>query len=74
MKGKLYSPLKDISLFEKVQIDQIAKTLIWPNGADFDSETLRNWDFQKESLKEIMKNWWKYKQGVFKNKNINDPR
>ena len=41
--GRLNGPLRDLKVFEQVQLDAEAGTLIWPNGADFDPETLRNW-------------------------------
>ena len=41
--GNLYGPLRDTVFFAQVEIDPIAHTLVWPNGADFDPETLRNW-------------------------------
>ena len=43
LEGKLYAPLKDRSMFEQVHIDPEVHTLVWPNGADFDPATLRNW-------------------------------
>lgn len=41
--GNLYGPLRNPEVFAQVEIDPIARTLVWPNGADFDPETLRNW-------------------------------
>jgi len=41
--GQMWGPLRDLALFNQVQIDPVAHTLTWPNGADFDAETLRNW-------------------------------
>ncbi|MDM8537001.1 DUF2442 domain-containing protein [Desulfobacterales bacterium HSG17] len=43
LAGKIYGSLKDISLFNQVKIDPEVQTLVWPNGADFDPETLHNW-------------------------------
>ena len=43
LHGELWGPLRDFNLFNQVEIDPIARTLSWPNGADFDPETLRNW-------------------------------
>ena len=37
LKGELYGPLQDPSLFDQVQLDPEAHTLVWPNGADFDT-------------------------------------
>lgn len=41
--GNLYGPLRDPEVFAQVEIDPISHTLVWPTGADFDPETLRNW-------------------------------
>ena len=41
--GYYHGPLRDHTLFNQVKIDPNIHTLVWPNGADFDPETLRNW-------------------------------
>ena len=41
--GELYGPLRDEKLFNQVEIDPEVHTLTWPNGADFDPETLHDW-------------------------------
>jgi hypothetical protein len=47
--GAMWGALRDLTLFRQVSIDPIARTLSWPNGADFDPETLRNWpEYQAE--------------------------
>jgi hypothetical protein len=43
LAGELYGPLRDLSLFNQVQIDPEVHTLVWPNGADFDPATLHDW-------------------------------
>ena len=43
LRGELYGPLRDLALFNQVQIDPQARTLVWPNGADFDPATLHEW-------------------------------
>lgn len=43
LAGELYGPLKDLALFNQVQIDPEVYTLVWPNGADFDPATLHDW-------------------------------
>ena len=48
--GELYGPLRDLALFNQVQIDPEAHTLVWPNGADFDPATLHNWPQQTAEL------------------------
>lgn len=41
--GELFGPLRDLVLFNQVTLDPVAHTVTWPNGADFDPETLRHW-------------------------------
>ena len=41
--GNLYGPLRDPAVFAQVEIDLISRTLVWPDGAGFHPETLRNW-------------------------------
>jgi hypothetical protein len=43
LSGPLYGPLRDPTLFNSVKIDPEIHTLVWPNGADFDPETLHDW-------------------------------
>ena len=40
LAGELYRPLRDLTLFNQVQIDPEVHTLVWPNSADFDPTTL----------------------------------
>ena len=39
----LYSALRDNEVFAQVKIDTEVGTLVWPNGADFDPDTLYHW-------------------------------
>jgi hypothetical protein len=48
--GNLYAPLKDLTFFAQVRLDPEWDTLVWPNGADFDPETLRNWPKYVDAL------------------------
>lgn len=57
LKGELYGPLSDPSLFRQVKIDQEAHTLIWPNGADFDPATLHDWPAHKKAFEEMASHW-----------------
>ena len=41
LKGSIFEPLKDISLFSKVSVDPELETTVWPNGADFAPEYLK---------------------------------
>ena len=57
LSGELYRPLRDLSIFNQVQIDPEVHTLVWPNGADFDPATLHDWPQLKEELIERAKRW-----------------
>lgn len=54
--GEVWGPLRKLDFFNQVSIDPIAHTLTWPNGADFDPETLRHWDEYKDELAERANN------------------
>jgi hypothetical protein len=48
LAGELYGPLLDQNIFNQVSIDPEVKTLVWPNGADFNPATLHDWpDYQE---------------------------
>ena len=51
--GELYGPLRDEKLFNQVEIDPEVHTLAWPNGADFDPETLHDWPTYAEDMERL---------------------
>ena len=57
LAGELFSPLRDISLFNQVVIDPEVHTLVWPNGADFDPATLHDWPEHVDALAERARRW-----------------
>ena len=57
LAGELYGPLRDRALFAQVQIDPEVHTLVWPNGADFDPETLHDWPRYQPALVERARRW-----------------
>jgi len=57
LHGAMWGPLRDLKLFNQVEIDPIARTLTWPNGADFDPETLRHWPEYKDELAARAQRW-----------------
>jgi len=57
LAGRLYGPLRDLSLFNLVRIDEEVGTLVWPNGADFDPATLHDWPQVREAWSERAKQW-----------------
>ncbi len=40
LEGEVFAPLQDLKLFNAVELDPTFGTIQWPNGADFDPETL----------------------------------
>ena len=50
LAGELYGPLRDLKVFNQVQIDREVRTLVWPNGADFDPATLHDWPLYVEAF------------------------
>lgn len=57
LRGELFSPLRDLKFFEQVRLDPEVRTLMWPNDADFDPETLRNWPLYKDEFIKMVQNW-----------------
>ena len=55
--GNLYRPLRHPGFFNKVTLDEEVGTLVWPNGADFDPETLHNWPRYANALAERARKW-----------------
>lgn len=50
LHGEMYAPLRDVSLFNQVRLDPEIRTLVWPNGADFDPYVLHEWPRVAEQL------------------------
>ncbi|MFN4292964.1 MAG: DUF2442 domain-containing protein [Thermoflexales bacterium] len=59
LAGEIYGALQDERLFNQVEIDPEIHTLVWPNGADFDPETLHDWPKYADALKRMAKQWAK---------------
>jgi hypothetical protein len=57
LAGELYSPLRNLELFNQVRIDPEVATLVWPNGADFDPSTLHDWPDHEEAFRELARHW-----------------
>jgi len=57
LEGELYGPLQDIGLFNQVSIDSEVQTLVWPNGADFDPDTLHDWRKYAGALSALARRW-----------------
>jgi len=57
LAGELYAPLNELDLFNQVRIDPEVRTLVWPNGADFDPATLHDWPVHEPALVEQARHW-----------------
>ena len=57
LAGELFSPLRDLTVFNQVRIDPEVSTLVWPNGADFDPATLHDWPTHAPALVARAKQW-----------------
>jgi hypothetical protein len=57
LHGPIYAPLRDPQFFAQVRIDPETHTLVWPNGADFDPETLHNWPEYAATMKSMAQRW-----------------
>ncbi len=57
LRGELFGPLRDLSLFSQVRLDPEVHTLVWPNGADFDPATLHDWPRYVEALAAQAEQW-----------------
>ena len=57
LQGEVFSPLRDLAVFNAVTLDRETGTLTWPNGADFDSTTLHDWPLRKDQFAELVRDW-----------------
>ena len=57
LAGKLYGPLRELEVFNRVRIDPEVETLVWPNGADFDPATLHDWPVHEQAFRNLAQRW-----------------
>lgn len=57
LEGELYGPLRTPEVFAKVDIDPEVRTLVWPNGADFDPAILHDWPQHQQAMQDLAKRW-----------------
>ena len=57
LEGELYGPLRDLSVFNAVEIDRESHTLVWPNGADFDPAILHDWPDHEAAMIALAQRW-----------------
>jgi hypothetical protein len=57
LEGEIFGPLKDTYLFAQVDIDPDVKTVVWPNGADFDPAILHDWPQHRDNFAAAAVRW-----------------
>lgn len=57
LAGEIFAPLRQLALFNQVRIDPEVRTLVWPNGADFDPETLHDWPRYADAFAQRAHEW-----------------
>ena len=57
LEGEVFGPLQDLERFNAVELDSAFGTIQWPNGADFDPETLHDWPKYREEFIAMAKRW-----------------
>lgn len=57
LTGQIFGPLADARVFDQVRLDEESKTLVWPNGADFDPATLHDWPEEGPRLAALAQSW-----------------
>jgi len=55
--GEMFGPLRNLQVFNQVHLDDEVRTLVWPNGADFDPWTLHEWPRFAEVLSSRAQAW-----------------
>lgn len=57
LAGELFQALRNPAVFKEVRIDPELHTLVWPNGADFNPETLHDWPQHAERFAAMAQQW-----------------
>lgn len=57
LEGELFGPLQDLEVFNAVELDPTCGTVQWPNGADFDPETLHDWPKYRDEFVAMATHW-----------------
>ncbi|MBI4408141.1 MAG: DUF2442 domain-containing protein [Gemmatimonadetes bacterium] len=53
----VFEPLEEPAYFDRVRLDEEVGTLTWPNGADFDPDTLHKWPTYGPLLARRVRSW-----------------
>jgi len=57
LEGEVFGPLRDLAVFNAVELDTTFGTVQWPTGADFDPETLHDWPTYRDELIAMARRW-----------------
>ncbi len=57
LKGELFGPLQNPTIFDQVRLDPEVHALVWPNGADFDPAILHDWQKLGPELAALAEKW-----------------
>ena len=57
LEGEIYGALRDPGLFAQASIDPHARTIVWPNGADFDPAILHDWPEHETAFVNAARSW-----------------
>ena len=57
LEGEVFGGLQDLQVFNSVELDSTFGTIQWPNGADFDPETLHDWPKYRDEFVAMAKGW-----------------
>ena len=57
LEGEMFGPLQELQVFNAVELDTAFGTIQWPNGADFDPETLHDWPRYCHELTAMAQRW-----------------
>jgi hypothetical protein len=57
LEGEVFGPLQDLQTFNAVELDPTFGTIQWPNGADFDPETLHDWPKYRDEFVVMARRW-----------------
>ena len=60
LKGTIFEPLKDKSVFSSFKVDKELDTIVWPNGVDLAPEYIYFQAFKKESELQAQFRQWGY--------------
>jgi len=60
LKGKIFEPLKEKTVFAQLKIDKELETIVWQNGADLAPEFIYYQIFKNEPQLQIQFKQWGY--------------